>query len=67
MTPADDYLWIKVTPIFGRVKLDVWFEPQGEVLVGMSMVTRYDENGRFVSRNVEPTGLTMSAPTPDGV
>lgn len=45
---------------FGRVELRSWLEFDGEKLIGMGMRSEFDENGKIVSVDIAPTGITAS-------
>lgn len=56
---ANDQTKFKVDVIYGYCRLNSWFEPRGNRLVGMGSITQYDKDGHFVSHKVEPTGAEL--------
>lgn len=47
------------TPLYGRVEIESWFEWRGNSAIGMGSKKVFDEAGRLVSHEVEPTGVEM--------
>jgi hypothetical protein len=55
---------IKVELILGSSKLKPWYKiepvPGGVKFIGMSTRIDYDQNGRVVGVNIEPTGCDLT-------
>lgn len=54
-----DAIKFKVDVIYGFVKIDAWFTPDG---IGMGRKRVYDNNGNLVSDSQEPTGAVICFP-----